>query len=66
MKYNKGDNVKYSSLGIGEKVDATVLEVKQDGSINISNAKANFDYLISINRNGITKNIFCKEDELSS
>ena len=67
MKFLIGQTVEFARLGQGEYIKAQILERKIDnpkGFINTPNAKGNFDYLIEIQNNGKTEQVFCQEFEL--
>jgi len=52
----------------GRKEKVTILKRAVDyknGVINEQNYKGNFDYFVSVERNGQIGNIFCQESELS-
>ena len=67
MKYAIGQIVEFARLRQGKYIKAQILERKIDNPknfINTPNAKGNFDYLIEIQNNGKTEQIFCQEFEL--
>jgi hypothetical protein len=67
MKYAIGQIVEFTRLGQGKYQKAQILERKIDNPkrfIDTPNAKGNFDYLIEIQNNGRSEQVFCQEFEL--
>ncbi|WP_291138619.1 hypothetical protein [Flavobacterium sp. UBA7663] len=66
MAYSVGQKVVYKALN-GTKEDATVIARKIDfknGVIEIWNAQGNFDYLVTVEKNGIIEQHFCEEEDI--
>mgnify|MGYP003611636026 CR=1 FL=1 len=66
MKYKENDKVMYTPIN-GKKIEAIIIACKdkfETGSIKTKNASGNFDYLISIEKEGKTEQHFCQENDL--
>ena len=65
MPYSVGQKVIYNSIG-GKKVDATIIAKKdpKTGTIKTENASGNFDYLVSVEKDGKKQEHFCSENDI--
>lgn len=65
MPYSVGQKVIYNSIG-GKKVDATIIAKKDPGTgtIKTENASGNFDYLVSVEKDGKKEEYFCSENDI--
>lgn len=66
MSYSVGEKVVYSAIN-GKKENAIVIARKIDfdnGVIEIWNAQGNFDYLVTVDKNGLKEQHFCEESDL--
>lgn len=66
MKFKENEKVLYTSITC-KKEKATIIACKDKfdtGSIKKENASGNFDYLISVEKEGKTEQHFCQESDL--
>lgn len=65
MPYSIGQKVIYNTIG-GKKVEATIVAKKdpETGTIKTDRTSGNFDYLVTIEKNGITEEHFCNEKDI--
>lgn len=66
MKFKENEKVMYTPI-TGKIEKATIIACKDKfntGSIKTENASGNFDYLISVEKEGKTEQHFCQESDL--
>ncbi|WP_338840574.1 hypothetical protein [Flavobacterium ginsenosidimutans] len=66
MKYSVNQKVIYVALN-GKREEAIIIARKIDfknGHIKTENASGSFDYLVSVEKNGLIEHHFCNEDDI--
>lgn len=65
MSYSVGQKVIYQAIG-GKKEEATIVAKKdpKTGTIRTEHASGNFDYIVSVEKNGKKEEHFCSENDI--